>query len=215
MDVTRLRFLLAAFVVMAGTDAMAVEEPKYEVVDMRMGFEMRRYAPYLVAETRVTGTWGKVGGEASGILRDYLSGANARGESIERTAPVIQAPEPAGATARAAAIPGADDSPRTYTFAFVMPAKYSMQTLPRPNDARVTLREVPARLVAARRFTGVWSPENLQQNQYVLLESIELAGQKAVGIPVFARYDSGLTPWFMRRNEVQVELSVQAAEAQR
>jgi hypothetical protein len=188
----------------------ATEELKYDVVDTRMGFEIRRYPSYLVAETKVTGPWDKVGGDAFRVLHDYISGNNRphgapppvpttekgdkpeKGEKIEMTAPVIQAP-----------VPGEKD---TYVFAFVMPAKYAPDTLPTPNDPRVTIRQVPPRFIAAHRFRGVWSDDSVKRNEKTMMDSIDLAGLKAIGTPMWARYNPPITPWFMRRNETMVEL---------
>ncbi|MCF8016864.1 MAG: heme-binding protein, partial [Chromatiaceae bacterium] len=71
---------------------MATEEPAYEVVREGPGFELRRYQPQLLAETKVQGRFDKVGGEAFRILADYIFGNNQAAEKIAMTAPVTQRP---------------------------------------------------------------------------------------------------------------------------
>jgi SOUL heme-binding protein len=38
-----------------------------------------------------------------------------------------------------------------------MPKQWTLKTLPRPNDSRVTLKALPARTVAVIRYSGTWS----------------------------------------------------------
>ena len=84
---------------------MAIEEPKYEVVKTYPDFELRRYAPYLVAETEVTGDFDEVGNRAFRILADYIFGNNRRQEKLEMTAPVNQRPAAGGGEKIAMAAP--------------------------------------------------------------------------------------------------------------
>jgi hypothetical protein len=187
---------------------MAAEETPYEVIRQYSGFELRRYSPYLVAETRVTGKFEEVGNQAFRVLFGYISGDNRRNERIAMTAPVTQEPdgEKIQMTTPVIQAPAADGGANTYTLAFVMPSKYTMDTLPQPVDSRITLRPVPARWMAARRFSGTWSEDNYRRNEKALLEDVTAAGLQIAGEPLYARYNSPFTLWFLRRNEAMVEV---------
>lgn len=203
-------FLIAAMLSFCGGLALAYEQPKYDIVKKYNGFELRRYAPCIVAETVVSGNFEEVGNEAFRILVRYISGDNQKkieipmtapvnqspmtksGEKIEMTAPVVQAPQ------------GKDQD--TYLFSFVMPSKYTLETLPEPKDSRIRLRQVKARLLAARAYSGTWSERRYRQNEAALLKAVKASGLTVVGEPIFARYNSPFTLWFLRRNEVLVEV---------
>lgn len=193
---------------------MAIEEPKYEVVKEFEGCELRQYAPTLIAETTVTGSFDEVGNEAFRILAGYIQGENVKAEEIEMTAPVNQ--RPAGAegqsekiemTAPVSQSPAkVGDASGTYVLSFVMPSKYTLQTLPKPKDDRVNIREVPGRLVAARSYSGSWDRRKYQENEKKLVEAIRKEGLLSVGPPMFARYNPPFMPSFLRRNEVLIEV---------
>ena len=142
------------------------------------------------------------------MLFGYISGDNRRNESIAMTAPVTQKPtgEKLQMTTPVTQAPAADGGANTYTVAFVMPSQYTMDTLPQPVDSRITLRQVPARWMAARRFSGRWSEGNYRRNEKALLEDVTAAGLQIVGEPVYARYNSPFMLWFLRRNEALVEV---------
>jgi hypothetical protein len=95
----------------------------------------------------------------------------------------------------------------TYVLSFVMPSRYTLETLPEPVDPRVHLRAVPARLVAARRYRGRWTEANYREQERALLQALEAAGLRAVAAPVYARYNSPFSLPFLRRNEVLVEVA--------
>lgn len=188
--------------------AVAYEQPAYEVIGTGAGFEIRRYAPYLVAETEVSGTFRSTGNEAFRRLAGFLFGDNRSREKMAMTAPVTQAPAAAGETMAMTApvIQTRGDASGSYVFAFVMPSKYTRETLPEPTDERIRIREVPARTVAARRFSGTWRGERFVENEQALLAAVATAGLETRGAPIYARYDAPFVPWFLRRNEVMIEL---------
>ena len=185
-----------------GAAAMATEEPAYEVLDTYPEFEVRRYGPTLVAETRVSGDFEGAGSQAFRRLADFIFGNNAPGEKIEMTAPVIQRPQgkPEGPQ-NAPEVPRGD-----YLFSFVMPRRFSAETLPAPRDPGVRIREEAPRTLAARRYSGRWTWANYRDNETALLDAVHAAGLIPVGHTLYARYNAPFTPWFLRRNEVLVEV---------
>jgi hypothetical protein len=204
-----LLFAIAGLLLLEGGAAMAIESPDYEVVETYPRFELRRYPPYLVAQTEVTGTFEEVGGKGFRILADFIFGNNRSREKIDMTAPVTQAPEPGGGEKIAMTAPVSQQPATeadTYVVSFVMPSRYTRQTLPEPVDARIEIRERPARLMAVRQYSGRWTEANYLKNEQTLLEAIEEAGLIPIGRPVYARYNSPFSLWFLRRNEVMVEV---------
>jgi hypothetical protein len=184
---------------------MAIEEPAYSVLDSNAAFELRQYAPILVAEVELDGKFDEVGNRAFRILADYIFGNNRKRESISMTAPVSQqASEKIAMTAPVTQMPSKNED--RYVIAFTMPARYTRQTLPEPVDERIRIREIPPRLVAARRYSGGWSERRYREQEAALLKAIEQAQLGIVGTPVYARYNSPFSLWFMRRNEVLVEV---------
>ncbi|MDT8441688.1 MAG: heme-binding protein [Desulfuromonadales bacterium] len=173
-----------------GEDAMAYEEPDYRVVATYPEFEVRRYAPYVVAETSVEGPFTEVGNQAFRRLFAYISEDKRPQGKIAMTTPVIQ--QPTG---------------KRYRFAFVMPSGSTIENLPDPESDEVTLKEVPVRTMAARRYSGTWSEERYRANEAVLLKALKEEGLEAVGEPVFARYNAPFSLWFLRRNEVLIEVA--------
>ncbi len=202
-----IRVLALVVMLAAGYQAMAIEEPDYEVVHQADGYELRQYAPYIVAEVDVDGTFRSAGNSAFRILAGYIFGDNRRAEKMAMTAPVQSTPggasEKMAMTVPVTSTPAAPDAER-YTYAFVMEKKYTLDTLPVPNDSRVRIREVAPAVIAVRRFSGRWSDGNYGKNESALLDALENDGIRVQGEPTLARYNGPMTPWFLRRNEVMV-----------
>lgn len=114
-------------------------------------------------------------------------------EKLAMTAPVAQRPKD-----------GADAD--TFVLSFVMPSRYSLETLPQPLDPWVRLPEEPAKLMAVRRYSGRWTHANYRENEALLLAAVEKAGRMLMAAPVYARCNLTFSLWFLRRNEVMVEV---------
>ena len=127
---------------------MGIEKAKYEVIEKQGKFEIRQYKPQIVAETVVDTDFDKAGNVAFRKLFNYISGENRKKESIAMTAPVNQksSHEKIAMTAPV----NQQKSEEKYVISFLMPSKYSMETLPEPLDPNVRLRKIPARKIAAR-----------------------------------------------------------------
>ena len=173
-----------------GQSAMAIEEPDFEVLAEREGYEIRRYETYLVAEVDVVGK--NTDGRAFRILAGYIFGNNEGEEKMQMTAPVESREKSADVEAM--------------TYAFVMERKYTLETLPQPEDKRIRFLERQGRVLAVRRYSGGWSAAKFEKNRQALLDALEIDGVLVAGNAELARYDPPFKPWFLRRNEVLVPI---------
>jgi hypothetical protein len=205
------RGLLAIVPILTGAviltqSAAAVEEPPFAVIESSGPFELRRYAAVIVAETTIDGEFEDVGNEGFRRLAAFINGNNRRKQSIPMTAPVQQASQ-SEKIAMTAPV-GQEKSGGSWRITFVMPQKYTLDTLPAPIDPSVTLRAEPGRTMAAVRYSGTWSRRGFEQNRARLLQWVDEREFKQVGEAVWARYNPPFVPWFLRRNEVLIPVEV-------
>lgn len=182
----------------------ATEEPDYQVVQKLDDVEVRQYQAYAVAEVVVPGPAAAAGSAAFPILAGYIFGKNKGERKLAMTAPVTQAAEPVKLEMTAPVTQAA--APGGFRVQFVLPKGVTMATAPEPLDPRVTLRDIAPSRVAVIRYSGFWSDANYQQHLEKLQDKLRAAGLNAVGEPVYSRYDAPFTPWFMRRNEIWLQL---------
>jgi hypothetical protein len=191
------------------------EEPKYEI-ERRVGkLEIRRYPKMVYAETTVsTASWRTALGEGFYRLARYIFGGNGRGERLSMTAPVamdsVRHPrdEDTGGewiemTAPVTTVATAEG----YTVRFVMPEGRAIDQLPPPKDARVELREAPAKRVAVIRFAGPFTASSAEARSRELIALAKDAGYAPTGTATFAGYDPPSTLPFLRRNEAWIEIA--------
>ena len=204
-----IRILLAAVVIIIGaTDAMAIEEAEYTVIEKEDRFEIRDYASHILAETIVETDIEKAGNKAFRRLFRYISGANRSQEKVAMTAPVSQ--EPRGEKIAMTAPVGQQNIEGKWAVSFMMPSSYTLETLPEPEDPNIYLRQVPARRMAAVRYSGFWSKKRYLQYKTMLESWIQKKDFTIVGESIWARYNPPFTLWFLRRNEILIPIAEQA-----
>ena len=182
-------FIVLTALVVGGHLAMAVQEPKYEVKETYGDIEIREYGPLVLSETDVEGDFSQAGNEGFRRIADYIFGGNTQKEKISMTAPVLQ--EQRGSRKK---------------ISFVMPEGKNLTNLPNPNDQRVQLKELPSRKMAVLKYSGTWSEERYLERVKELVDFLKGKKLKTKGEPILARYNPPWIPWFLRRNEVMVEL---------
>jgi len=183
---------------------MAVEEAKYTVSMQQDKLEIREYAPSIVAEVIVNGDFEDASSAAFRKLFKYISGENTARNKIAMTAPVTQKAEPEKIAMTSPV--GQRKSGQGWAVSFMMPAFYTMETIPTPDNPDVVLREIPAYRAAAIRYSGTWSEKAYNKQLLLLQEWIDAQDLEVTGEPIWARYNAPFIPWFMRRNEILIPI---------
>jgi hypothetical protein len=166
--------------------ARTTEQPTFRIVAEVGGAEIRQYGARVAAETIVDGDEEAARTTGFRRLADYIATAK-----VAMTAPVSQAPEGAGG----------------WRIRFFMPARDSLETLPKPADPAVTLVPVPPETVAVLRFSGSPGASAVADRTAELVRGLEASAWRPAGEPVAWFYDP---PWalaLLRRNEVAIPVS--------
>ena len=198
-------WLLFLLFTLSGNAAMAIEESAYEVLLETKYYEVRRYQSYIVAEIDVDDDFKRAGNSAFRVLAGYIFGDNEPQQKMAMTAPV-ESREGVRMNMTAPVTSQAGTGDRQYTYAFVMERKYTMDTLPEPANRDIRLVQRPDRVMAVHRYSGTWSEERYREHEKTLLDALAVDRVETMGRPVFARYNAPFTPWFLRRNEIMVEI---------
>ena len=187
-------------------------EPAYEVLREEAPFEIRAYPALAVASTPMGTGLGEGTGGAFRRLFGYISGDNRGDREVAMTAPAVQQPatdedggeeggEQIEMTAPVLQQPEAEGQ---WRMVFVLPAGMTAETAPVPTEESVRLDTLPARRVAAVRFSGLLRDANVVEARDRLLDWIEGEGLAPAGPAEVAGYNPPWTlPWF-RRNEILV-----------
>ena len=218
---------LAIYICLTGTAVVAfwiigsfrftgqIETPRYAVITKNREYEVREYEPYIVAKAEVPGPYASALNRGFRIIADYIFGNNMRAgyaimqgnendlqvgsqqskgsEKIAMTAPVIS--EKAGLNVHG-----------SYSISFVMPSKYSMDTLPVPRDARVKIDTVERRKVAVINFSGYATDRRTQEKCDKFRRMLERDGIRRSPKCKVAQYNPPWTFPLMRHNELIIDL---------
>lgn len=181
-----------------------VEQPKYTVVERRGNIEIRDYAPIIAAETEVTGDRREAISDGFRIIADYIFGNNDSAKKVAMTAPVTQQASERIAMTAPVTQQGDGDSWRV---AFIMPSEYTMETLPKPNNPAVKLKQIPAKRFGVIRFSGMGRQDSLDRHGGELEAFLQAGNFTALSPPTYAFYNPPWTLPFLRRNEVMIEIA--------
>lgn len=206
--------LLALLIGFFGMDsAMAIEEPRYEVSISQAPFELRHYAPILIAQTIVEGDMDTASNKGFRLIADFIFGNNLTASSdqatkIAMTAPVTVEPQSSkiAMTAPVTMEPQLG-STQQWRVHFVMPSQYTLATIPKPKNNAVTLLELPSKYFVVHRYSGFNTMARVQEKTDEALAWAAQQSLKVVGTPQLARYDPPWTLPMFRRNEIMVEVA--------
>lgn len=195
---------LSIFGIRAGT-----EEPHYVSTRLTDRVDVRTYGPRIAAETTVAADEARARNMGFRRLANYIFGANHRDQNIAMTAPVAQESDRRGdEIAMTAPVQQSQAPDNRWTIRFFMPSKWTMETLPVPDDDKVTLVTVPAETVAVLRFSGDRAPTAVAARAAELRVALRSAGVEPIGEPTAWFYDPPWTLPFRRRNEIAIPVEM-------
>ncbi len=186
---------------------MATEEPQFSILEKAPPFELRSYAPMILAEVKVEGDLEEASGQGFRLIAAYIFGQNQVSEKIAMTTPVtIEGQAPKSAKIAMTSPVTIESNAGQWIVSFVMPSEYTMETLPKPLNSKVQLRQIPAIKRAVISFTGFYNENKVADRTLELEEWMKTKNLQAAGTPKFARYNPPWTLPFMRRNEIMIDV---------
>lgn len=199
------------------------ESPSYTVEGKDGDVEIRVYPGYILAQTDVEADFDKAIGMGFSILADYIFGANKKRSKISMTAPVsgenLSEPEKIPMTApvteervegekieMTAPVTEEKSGKHIYRISFTMPSKYTLETLPEPNNKNISFKEVRSQKMAVLRFKGRVNHKLANKEVEELKKWLEIKEIKPKSNYIIAQYNNPAVPGFLRRNEVMIEI---------
>jgi hypothetical protein len=165
------------------------EAQEYTVLFKNKGFEIRFYPSATIATIYSSAkTYKELSGPGFRRLADYIFGGNDSGIKISMTSPVHM-----------------DISDSVSAMSFVMPSAYNKENLPKPNDPNVFIKKTTDEYIAAIRFGGFASDEDLKNYSEKLKNILKGKGIDAYGHYRFLGYNPPFQ-FLGRRNEIIVSI---------
>jgi hypothetical protein len=198
------------------------ESPSYLLENKEDNFEIRRYPDYILAQVDVEADFDGAIGIGFSILANYIFGGNKKRSSIPMTTPVSEEkisgsqkiPMAAPVTQEvpseriAMAVPVTEEKKENniHRISFTMPHNYTLETLPEPNDHRISFKEIKNQRVAVLRFSGRVKEKMAYEKIDILRQWLDKKGFSPQSNYIVAQYNNPAVPGFLRRNEIIVEI---------
>jgi hypothetical protein len=180
------------------------EEAAYSVLENENNIQVRQYQEALVAQTQTSGNYDESSTSGFKLLAGYIFGENQSKENIEMTTPVLQKSQSEKIAMTTPVYQQENND--TWTMTFVLPSKYTLETVPAPLNKNIEIKKVPAKKVASIRYTGFITSRKIEDNAAQLQSWLDSNGYTSISEPYSAGYDPPWTIPFFRRNEVHIEI---------
>lgn len=183
-----------------------IEEPSYTLLEKRDGYEIREYTGYIVAEVEVDGNMKTALNSGFRQLAGYIFGGNTSQASIKMTVPVMDTAKTPESIAMTAPVMDTVSSTGKHIVAFTLPSKYTLESLPKPDNANIRFRKVEASRRAVIRYNWYATESRVAAKKKLLTELLTRDGIMMHGDIISAQYNPPLSFPLLRRNEVMMEI---------
>jgi hypothetical protein len=181
------------------------ETPKYSVIKKQNEIELRQYGGHIQAEvTIIEKNYKSAIEKGFTVLAGYIFGNNISRQKIDMTTPVKVSQSQKIAMTTPVTVTGNGQ----FTVAFIMPAEYTLETLPLPKDGNIHFTLVPAHQMAAIRFSGYFHQNTINKNKERLSLWLKEENLETEGDFVVAGYNPPWIPGFIARNEIMIKINV-------
>ena len=97
-------------------------------------------------------------------------------------------------------------SDKGWIISFVMPKSYNIDTLPRPVNKDINIKEIPEKKMAVITFNGRSEKKNILKHESKLLEFLDKNSFRYNKNTIYAFYNPPWTLPVLRKNEVMFEI---------
>lgn len=196
--------VLAFGAAMIGPIMSNVEVPAYKILKKEQNIEIRQYPPLIIAEVKTAGSRQASISDGFRILADFIFGNNEGEKRLSINGPITQQE---GIKIAMTAPVQQEKTDAEWATSFIMPSKFSIDTIPNPINDRIKIIQIPSKRYAVITFSGRSTEENLTKHTNELGKYMNGSGYSKVGNAKYAFYNPPWTLPFLRRNEVQFELT--------
>ena len=196
--------VLALGAAMIGPIMSNVEVPAYKILKKDQNIEIRQYPPLIIAEVKTAGSRHASISDGFRILADFIFGNNEGEKQLSMNAPITQQE---GIKIAMTAPVQQEKTDAEWATSFIMPSKFSIDTIPNPINDRIKIIQIPSKRYAVITFAGRSTEENLTKHTTELEKYMNGSSYSKVGNAKYAFYNPPWTLPFLRRNEVQFELT--------
>lgn len=188
-----MRYLIFYTFLILNTKGLAqTEQQRFNIISKHDDIEIRNYEPAIYASvTLPTNT--KEQSSSFRILAGYIFGGNEENQKIAMTAPVHMHRNDT-------------NGDKSLTMRFVMPDKYRIEDLSKPNDSRIEITKSVEKKFAAISFSGYNNDNKFFSHSNKLKKFLDSKNISYIDNPIYLGYDPPYKFW-NRRNEVLFELN--------
>ena len=196
--------VLAFGAAMIGPIMSNVEVPAYKILKKEQNIEIRQYPPLIIAEVKTAGSRQASISDGFRILADFIFGNNEGEKQLSMNGPITQQE---GIKIAMTAPVQQEKTDTEWAISFIMPSKFSIDTIPNPINDRIKIIQIPSKRYAVVTFSGRSTEENLTTHTNELEKYINGSNYSKAGNAKYAFYNPPWTLPFLRRNEIQFELT--------
>ncbi len=161
----------------------------YQVIKTEKDYEIRYYPSATMATITIAAkSYKELSSPGFRKLASFIFGGNQSNKSIAMTSPVHM-----------------DINDSQSSMSFVMPAEYTKDNLPKPNDSSITIETTAEEYVAAIRFGGYADDDVIKTYASKLENTLQRNGVEYFGNFRFLGYNAPYQFW-NRKNEIIVSV---------